>query len=90
ENLGRINYGPLIGQGKGILGGVLVNQRYTFHWTHIPLALAEWEPARLEGLAVAEFDVDVPADTYIALPDSGKGFLWLNGFLLGRYWNKGP
>ncbi|WP_364307063.1 hypothetical protein [Paenarthrobacter nitroguajacolicus] len=24
------------------------------------------------------------------MPDSGKGFVWLNGFLLGRYWDKGP
>ncbi|WP_256869770.1 hypothetical protein [Paenarthrobacter ureafaciens] len=31
-----------------------------------------------------------PADTHIALPQSTKGFVWLNGFLLGRFWNKGP
>ncbi|MCF3137684.1 beta-galactosidase [Paenarthrobacter sp. AR 02] len=90
ENLGRINYGPLTGHGKGILGGVLINQRYTFHWTQTPIALAEWKEEDLEGLAGADFDVAEPADTYIALPDSGKGFVWLNGFLLGRYWEKGP
>lgn len=90
ENLGRINYGPLTGHGKGILGGVLVNQRYTFHWTQTPVALADWKLEDLESLAGADFEVDEPADTYIALPDSGKGFVWLNGFLLGRYWEKGP
>ena len=90
ENLGRINYGPLTGHGKGILRGVLVNQRYTFHWTQIPVALADWRLEDLEALAGAEFEVDEPADTYLALPDSGKGFVWLNGFLLGRYWEKGP
>lgn len=90
ENLGRINYGPLTGQGKGILGGVLVNQRYTFHWTQVPVALSEWGNDELEHLAGADFDLGEPADTYIALPDSGKGFVWLNGFLLGRYWEKGP
>ncbi|ABM07872.1 glycoside hydrolase family 35 protein [Paenarthrobacter aurescens] len=90
ENLGRINYGPLTGHGKGILGGVLVNQRYTFHWRQTPVDLAEWGPEDLEGLAGSDFEVGEPADTFIALPDSGKGFVWLNGFLLGRYWEKGP
>ncbi|OFI39964.1 beta-galactosidase [Arthrobacter sp. SW1] len=90
ENLGRINYGPLIGQGKGILDGVLVNQRYTFHWTQTPVSPAEWGETELEKLPGAEFDVAEPADSYLALPDSGKGFVWINGFLLGRYWEAGP
>lgn len=90
ENMGRINYGPLTGQGKGILGGVLINQRYTFHWTQTPLALAEWNGQDLDRLPGAGFVLTDPADAYIALPGSGKGFVWLNGFLLGRYWDKGP
>lgn len=90
ENLGRINYGPLTGHGKGILGGVLVNQRYTFHWTQTPLRLAEWGSKEIGELAGAEFVAREAADTYLALPDSGKGFVWINGFLLGRYWGIGP
>lgn len=90
ENLGRINYGPLTGHGKGILGGVLINQRYTFHWTQTPVSLAEWTQDHLDVLSGVEFEIGEAADTYIALPDSEKGFVWLNGFLLGRYWNKGP
>ncbi|MGC7150548.1 glycoside hydrolase family 35 protein [Paenarthrobacter ureafaciens] len=90
ENLGRINYGPLTGHGKGILGGVLINQRYTFHWTQTPVALADWTQENLQGLAEASFEVSEPADTHIVLPQSTKGFIWLNGFLLGRFWNKGP
>ncbi|MFJ4207041.1 beta-galactosidase family protein [Paenarthrobacter sp. NPDC089675] len=90
ENLGRINYGPLTGHGKGILCGVLINQRYTFHWTQTPVALGEWTEEDLRELSGASFEATQPADTYIALPGSTKGFVWLNGFLLGRYWNKGP
>ncbi|XAS66332.1 beta-galactosidase family protein [Micrococcaceae bacterium Sec5.7] len=90
ENQGRINYGPLTGHGKGILGGVLVNQRYTFHWTQTPVALTEWGDAELGRLASAEFQAEAPADTYLALPGFGKGFVWINGFLLGRYWSIGP
>ncbi|MGG5171067.1 glycoside hydrolase family 35 protein [Pseudarthrobacter sp. J1738] len=90
ENVGRINYGPLFGQGKGILGGVLVNQRYTFHWEQIPVALEAWGSAELEELATATFDAETPADTYLEFPGFTKGFVWINGFLLGRYWEIGP
>ncbi|GGQ10350.1 hypothetical protein ACFFKE_27505 [Streptomyces mutabilis] len=30
------------------------------------------------------------ADTFLAFPGFRKGFVWINGFLLGRYWNVGP
>ncbi|QFR02002.1 beta-galactosidase [Streptomyces phaeolivaceus] len=42
------------------------------------------------GFAVAELRVDTPADTFLALPGSGRGLVWVNGFLLGRYWEIGP
>ena len=38
ENQGRINYGPLLGQGKGILGGVQVDRRLVQGWTSLPVA----------------------------------------------------
>ncbi|MBC9717695.1 beta-galactosidase [Streptomyces sp. TRM66268-LWL] len=37
-----------------------------------------------------EFTVDAPADTFLALPGWTKGQAWVNGFHLGRYWNRGP
>ncbi|MFL4475874.1 beta-galactosidase family protein [Paeniglutamicibacter sp. MACA_103] len=52
----------------------------------LPQASSESAP----GLAVAVLDVDEPADAFLALPGSVKGFVWINGFLLGRYWNRGP
>ncbi|MCX5395800.1 glycoside hydrolase family 35 protein [Streptomyces sp. NBC_00102] len=42
------------------------------------------------GFAVAQLHVDTPADTFLALPGSRRGFVWVNGFLLGRYWEIGP
>lgn len=90
ENRGRINYGPLLGQGKGILDGVLVNQRRTFNWTQTPVPLADWGAKELAPLAAATFDVETPADTFLAFPGSGRGFAWVNGFLLGRYDAAGP
>ena len=37
-----------------------------------------------------ELEVDVPADTFLSLPGWIKGVVWINGFNLGRYWNRGP
>ena len=42
------------------------------------------------GFAVATLDIEQTGDTFIALPGFGKGFVWVNGFLLGRYWEIGP
>ncbi len=50
ENQGRINYGPLLGQGKGILGGVRVERRLVHGWRMHRLPLDEWSP---DGLARA-------------------------------------
>ena len=36
------------------------------------------------------FQAPERADTFLALPGWGKGVVWLNGFTLGRFWEKGP
>lgn len=50
ENQGRINYGPLLGQGKGILGGVRIGRRLVHGWTARPLPLDEWTRGEVEGI----------------------------------------
>ena len=102
ENQGRINYGPLLGLRKGILGGVRVERRLVHGWTMRPLPLDRWttqDLARLAaaapsdgraGFATAVLSVAEPADAWVALPGFGKGFLWVNDALLGRYWEIGP
>ncbi|MFF9815522.1 glycoside hydrolase family 35 protein [Streptomyces sp. NPDC014006] len=102
ENQGRINYGPLLGQGKGILGGVRVERRLVHGWTMYRLPLDEWTARDLAvataaapadgraGLATATLTVGEPADTFLRLPGFGKGFVWVNETLLGRYWDVGP
>ena len=96
ESLGRINYGPLTGEHKGILRGVVLNgRRYVHGWQH-RVVLLDAPPAPAggaagqEGLAVASLTVSRPADAWIALPGSAKSLIWLNGFLLGRLWERGP
>lgn len=98
ESLGRINYGAHTGEGKGILRGVTVERRYVHGWTHrvlgdaVPADAAGAALARDDaaGIATAVFEVDEPLDAWLAFPDGVKGLVWLNGFLLGRYWDRGP
>jgi beta-galactosidase len=36
------------------------------------------------------FDLNDVADTYFNMKNYGKGYVWINGRNLGRFWNKGP
>lgn len=96
ESLGRINYGPRLGEHKGILEGVRIGRRLVHGWRHRALPLdnrpqvAAPAAGGADGVAVATVNVAAPADAWLAFPDSAKGMVWLNGFLLGRYWSVGP
>ena len=96
ENMGRVNYGINLLDKKGILGGVRLGQRYHFGWEMYPLTMDD-----LTGLAFQEqkaFDSPVflrgnlhldqePADTFVRLDGFHKGFVVVNGFNIGRYYN---
>ncbi|MFC4138583.1 MULTISPECIES: beta-galactosidase family protein [unclassified Microbacterium] len=93
ESLGRINYGAHTGQHKGILGGVLIGRRYAHGWEHriVPQSAPVVDGAAgVDGVATATLDVAEPADAWLAFPGGAKGMVWLNGFLLGKYWERGP
>lgn len=93
-------------QRKGIDGGVLVsasamNQpRYHFGWRHWPLPMDAASLAKIDFNAGwrenspafhrVEFRIDAPADTFLDMRGWGKGFVMLNGFNLGRFWEIGP
>ncbi|WP_232547309.1 glycoside hydrolase family 35 protein [Propioniciclava soli] len=101
ENAGRINFGPRLGERKG-LTGVRLGDRFVHGWASRALTIDD--PAWLGGvrwsasrpatagplLARAEMVVDAPADGFLALPSWGRGFCWLNGVLLGRFDEVGP
>ncbi|RSN81405.1 beta-galactosidase, partial [Streptomyces sp. WAC 05379] len=56
----------------------------------LPFAPAEAATAVEPAFHQGTFEVDVPADSFLALPGWTKGQAWINGFHLGRYWNRGP
>ncbi|WP_329397947.1 glycoside hydrolase family 35 protein [Streptomyces melanogenes] len=42
------------------------------------------------GLFRGTFDAPIPGDARLELHGLVRGFVWVNGFNLGRYWNTGP
>ncbi|GAB3536788.1 beta-galactosidase [Arthrobacter tecti] len=104
ESMGRVNYGPFIGESKGLVGGVLHGPQHVHGWDTSALVLPDlpavpWEradnasdPAAAEGpsLLRGHLDVDEPADAFLDLEGWSKGYVWVNGFCLGRYWDRGP
>lgn len=100
ENMGRVNFGPGLLDRKGLLGGLTFNDQYQSGWQIYPLPLddlskLQFSPGDGGSQACptfyrAFFQVEMPADTYLAMPGWSKGVAWVNGFNLGRYWARGP
>lgn len=106
EDQGRVDYGPRIGEPKGLIGGVSVDGVPLARWSASPIALDPVPAAALDVLAAIEptdgdvlagpvfatgsFDLDAADDRYLRLDGFRKGVAWVNGFCLGRYWSRGP
>ncbi|MFG2608159.1 beta-galactosidase family protein [Streptomyces sp. NPDC048514] len=102
ESLGRVNYGPRSGEAKGITGGVLHERQY-LHGVRargldldafadgvarVPFGALPEEGA--PGLYRGALTVGAAGDARLTLPGCTRGFAWINGFGLGRYWSAGP
>ncbi|MYR71528.1 MULTISPECIES: glycoside hydrolase family 35 protein [unclassified Streptomyces] len=111
DALGRVNYGPRLGEAKGVTGGVLHERQYLHGVRARALRLDAFEEpgavaARVPfgevrgaggtGLFRGFFDLadltDAPETDHagLELPGWTNGFVWVNGFCLGRYRSVGP
>ncbi|MFC4119616.1 glycoside hydrolase family 35 protein [Nonomuraea zeae] len=98
ESMGRPNYGPRLGERKGLGAGVLHRLQYLHGVSARAIPLDDVSKVPFTGGRAAapqaffsfELEVAEPADAYLALPGWGKGYVWVNGFCLGRYWDRGP
>ena len=97
ENMGRVNYGIKLLDRKGILGGVRLGQRFHFGWEMYPMTMDDLSglsygeatrhnevPAFLRGTLRIEGN---PCDTFLKLDGFTKGFVTINGFNVGRFYN---
>lgn len=98
SSLGRINFGPhLARQAKG-LRQIRLSHQHQFGIEHAAVELATLPD--LSGFADgdgagpgfhrATIEIEEPADGFLALDGWGHGYVYLNGFNLGRYWSIGP
>ncbi|PXA69758.1 glycoside hydrolase family 35 protein [Cryobacterium arcticum] len=112
EDQGRVNYGPRIGEDKGLIGPATLDGAALTGWQVLPLdvdgfvaagsALFDAHPLRrgavgtegssLSGPAFARgrFDAEPGVDLFLSTAGWGKGQAWINGFNLGRFWDRGP
>ncbi|WP_295667047.1 beta-galactosidase family protein [uncultured Mucilaginibacter sp.] len=101
ENNGRINYGPYLTDNRqGITEKVTLNNDELTGWKMYKFPFGttagfkyaankdtnELQPALYKG----SFTLTKTGDTFLDLHGFGKGFVFLNGHNLGKYWNIGP
>ncbi|WP_242277272.1 beta-galactosidase family protein [Bacillus cereus group sp. BfR-BA-01446] len=101
ENMGRVNYGARLlspTQRKGISSGVMIDIHLQSNWEHYALEFdnldeidfnGQWEP-NTPSFYEYTFNVQELKDTFLDCSKLGKGFVVLNGFNLGKYWDVGP
>jgi beta-galactosidase len=99
EAMGRVNFGPEVHDRKGIHAPVTLDGRELTGWEifNLPLdakmlSALKYTNKKPNGPAFYRATVNVmePGDTFLDMRLWGKGFAWVNGHNLGRYWNIGP
>jgi len=98
ENMGRINFGPrLVDDRKGIVGQVRLAGSVLTEWENYPLPMTDLSALRFSTSNVngpaflrGQFELSSLGDTFLDMRGWGKGYVWVNGHNLGRYWKIGP
>ena len=98
ENTGRVNYGKaLSGERVGLLASPILDGKELKGWDSFRLPMAtsnqlSFSAGPCEGpcLYQSTFTVNNPGDTFLDTSSLSKGFVWVNGIPLGRFWSVGP
>ncbi len=98
ENMGRTNFGPKMMFKKGIAGRCLLDKRIHFNWDVYTLPMNNLDKLSFDNKSFNEksafyrghFNIADPKDTFLKLDNFTKGFVVINGFNIGRYWEIGP
>ena len=100
EDRGRVNYASRIGESKGLIGLPELAGVPLGAWTATPID-PDVIAARLHDAPVSEpagertalrgrFVLDEPHDLFLDTRHWGRGYVYVNGFALGRYSHIGP
>ena len=100
DSFGHVGYGHAMIDRKGLVGDVLLDGEPLRDWEIFSLPLDDaWlgklkpsqdTPARPGVFFRAALQLARPGDCYLDMSGWNKGYLWVNGRLLGRYWHIGP
>lgn len=94
EDQGRVNYANRLGESKGLHGEATLDGRSLTGWSATPIDLSSvsgtGDGAVGRALLRGSFDLDEPADLFLDTDAWSKGFAFVNGFFLGRYWRQAP
>ncbi|WP_449428070.1 beta-galactosidase [Rhodanobacter umsongensis] len=100
DSFGHVGYGQAMADRKGLVSSVRLGAEELEDWNVCSLPLDEsyirqlkpvvGESSRPGIFFKATLRLDQLGDSYIDMSGWAKGYLWVNGQLLGRYWNLGP
>ncbi|WP_225737636.1 beta-galactosidase [Dyella acidiphila] len=101
DSFGHVGYGQAMYDFKGIVGAVTLSGEELKGWQAHSLPLDESYIAGLPPMAdassirpgmffKAEVMLEHTGDCYLDMSAWDKGYVWVNGQLLGRYWRIGP
>ncbi len=97
ENGGRINFTKRLRTERKGITAAEVDGHFLQGWEiyRLPMkdtAEVKFATSKVDGPAYyrASFNVNEPADTFLDTRTLVKGVAWVNGNLLGRFWNIGP
>lgn len=103
EEQGRVNYGSRLGEAKGIIGEVRLGAIPLAGWQVTGIDLDRWADAASRARDVPQaaphagpvalrgrFALDRQSDLFLDTDEWSKGYAFVNGFFLGRYWRNGP
>ena len=103
ENMGRVNFGPemMLGERRGICGYVYVMapespRQILCDWDIYTLPMTDLSKLvfngndKLPAFFKGNFKAKEKQDCFVHLDHFTKGFVVVNGFNIGRFWNIGP
>jgi beta-galactosidase len=100
ENIGRVNFGEAISdERKGLEDAILSSSAKLFGYETRTLPLndltkLEWSKKKSQDVRPCffkgHFEAKSGIDTYVDFSKFGHGYIWINGFNLGRYDSLGP
>lgn len=94
EDQGRVNYADRLGEAKGLIGPVTLDGAPLTGWTSTPVEVTAVVGTGSSGIGRAafrgSFGLDTPTDLFLDTSAWGKGYAFVNGFFLGRYWRNTP